>query len=247
MQIYTNEKLIRRYTLISRICLISGMVILIGGFYVSMKFPEQQSIVILALILGFLLSQTGILFTNRWSRQPRSDIQLNQALKGFDNRYSLFHFYTPASHFLIGPAGLWILLPRFHKGTITYSKGKWHQKGGNLYLKMFAQEGLGRPDLEIENEKDLILKYLKKIIPDITVPEINAALIFTNDKTVIDVRNDQNAPAVTLSLNKLKDHLRKVAKNKPISMDKAQEIQLKVISDKGLEKSSDDQHDAEKD
>lgn len=247
MQIYTNEKLIRRYTTISRICLFGGMIVLIGGFYVSIKFPEQQTLVILALVVGFMLSQTGILFTNRWSRQPRSDIQLNQALKGFDNRYSLFHYLTPASHLLIGPAGIWILFPRFQKGTITYSKGRWHQKGGNLYLKMFAQEGLGRPDLEIENEKDLTLKYLKKLLPDTTLPEINGALIFTNDKTVIDVQNEPNAPAVTLSISKLKDHLRRIAKTKPISLDKAQEIQQKVITDKGLEKSMDDQENADED
>lgn len=247
MQIYTNDKLIRRNTMISRFCLFGGMIVLVAGFYVSVKFPEQQTIIVMALIVGFMLSQTGILFTNRWSRQPRSDIQITQALKGFDNRYTLFHFLTPASHLLIGPAGIWVLFPRFQKGTITYSNGKWHQKGGNLYLKLFAQEGLGRPDLEIENEKDLTLKYLKKILPDTTIPDIHAALIFTNEKAVIDVQNDQDAPAVTLHLNKLKDYLRKIAKSKPISIDKAQEIQQKLISDKGLEKPADDQQDADED
>jgi len=247
MQTYTNEKLIRRYTIISRICLFGGMIVLMAGFYVSMKFPEQQTMIILALILGFMLSQTGILFTNRWARQPRSDTQLTQALKGFDNRYTLFHFLTPASHLLLGPAGIWVLSPRFQKGTITYSKGRWHQKGGNLYLKMFAQEGLGRPDLEIENEKDLTLKYLKKLLPDTNLPEINAALVFTNEKTVIDIKNDQGAPAVTLPINKLKDHLRRIAKTKPFSPDKAQEIQQKIISDKGLKKSTNDQQDADED
>ena len=73
MLIITNEKLIRRNTRIARTCVISGMIVLVGGFFVSIKFPEQQYIVIFALIIGFFLSQVGIFFTNRWARQPRSD------------------------------------------------------------------------------------------------------------------------------------------------------------------------------
>jgi hypothetical protein len=247
MQIITNEKLIKRYTLISRICVIAGMIILLAGFYASIKLPQYQSIVLFSLIIGFFLSQLGILFTNRWSRQPRADVLLDKALKGFDKRYSIFHFSTPASHLLVGPAGVWILDPRFQKGTITYANGKWRQKGGNLYLKIFAQEGLGRPDLEIQNEIDLTQKYLKKMLPDSTLPEINAALIFTNDKAIIDVDNNQDILAVTLPLSKLKEHLRKIAKAKPLSPEKYKEIQNLFLLDKGLKKSSDDQQDAEQD
>jgi hypothetical protein len=247
MQIITNEKLIKRYSIIARICLFGGMIVLMGGFYVSIKYPQYQSVVLISLIIGFFLSQIGILLTNRWSRQPRADVLLDKALKGFDKRYSIFHFSTPASHLLVGPAGVWILDPRFQKGTITYSKGKWQQKGGNLYLKLFAQEGLGRPDLEILNEIDLTTKHLKKLLPETILPEINAALIFTNDKVVIDVTNDQDAPAVTLQIGKLKEYLRKIAKAKPLSPDKFKEIQDVLLLDKGLKKSSDDQQDAEQD
>jgi hypothetical protein len=247
MQIITNEKLIKRNTLISRICIFGGMIILMGGFYVSVKLPQYQSIVLFSLIVGFLLSQIGITLTNRWSRQPRTDVLLDKALKGFDKRYSIFHFYTPAAHLFVGPAGVWILFPRYQKGTITYSNGKWHQKGGNLYLKLFAQEGLGRPDLKIQNEIDFTEKYLMKLLPDTTLPKINAALIFTNEKVVIDVEDDQDAPAVTLSDSKLKEHLRKVAKAKPLSPEKYKEIQKVILSDKGLEKPADDQQDAEQD
>lgn len=247
MQIITNEKMIRRYTRVARMCVITGMIVLIGGFFISLKFPQQQSFVILAMVVGFFLSQLGIFYTNRWARQPRSDILLNQALKGFDDRYSLFHFSTPASHLLIGPAGIWVLLPLFQKGTITYSRGKWHQRGGNLYLKLFAQEGLGRPDIEIQNEVNMVRNYLKKNIPDMSLPEIKAALVFTNKNAVINVTDDQNAPATTLQVDKLKDYLRKIAKTKPISIDKSLEIQKVFLTEKELEKTSDDQQDAEQD
>ncbi len=247
MQIITNEKLIKRYTLISRICLFGGMIILIAGFIISIKYPQYQSFVLISLIIGFFLSQIGILLTNRWSRQPRADTILDKSLKGFDKRYSIFHFSTPAAHLLVGPAGVWILFPRFQRGTITYSNGKWHQKGGNLYLKLFAQEGLGRPDLEILNEKDLTIKHLKKLLPEAILPDINAALIFTSEKVVIDVEDDPNAPAVTVQIGKLKEYLRKIAKAKPLSPEKYKEIQNVLLLDKGLKQSTDDQQDAEQD
>ncbi len=247
MLIITDEKLIRRNTRIARTCVISGMIVLLGGFFASIKFPEQQYLVIFALIIGFFLSQVGIFFTNRWARQPRADILLNQALKGFDDRYAIFHYSTPASHLLVGPAGIWVFLPFFQKGSISYSKGRWHQKGGNLYLKMFAQEGLGRPDLEVQNEIVTLQTYMKKNHPDIALPEIKAALVFTNKDAVIEIADDENPPAVAIQVDKLKDFLRKIAKTKPIPIDKSLEIQKIFLAEKGLEKASDNQQDAEQD
>ena len=57
----------------------------------------------------------------------------------------------PTAHLLVGPVGVWVLMPRHQAGRITYdeNKNRWRQKGGNFYLKIFAQENLGRPDLEI--------------------------------------------------------------------------------------------------
>ena len=52
--------------------------------------------------------------------------------------------------------------------------------------------------------------------------DIQAALVFTNDATEVDA---DNAPIPTLHAKKLKDFIRKTAKNKPISMNKVQEIQ----------------------
>jgi predicted metal-dependent RNase len=113
------------------------------------------------------------------------------------------------------------------RGRITYDKGRWKQRGGNLYLKIFAQEGLGRPDLEIGGALDSAKKFLEEILPeDSDVPDIQAALIFTNDATEVDV---DNAPVPSLHAKKLKDFIRKTAKNKPISMDKVQEIQEAIV------------------
>jgi hypothetical protein len=92
-------------------------------------------------------------------------------------------------------------------------------------MKLFAQESLGRPDLEIQNEIEHLARYLKARMSEEELPEIQGALIFTNDSVEIAVDEDDTPPAPTLYLSKLKEFLRKTAKNKPVSLDKVMEIQ----------------------
>jgi len=224
MEITTNERLIKRNARIGQITSIVGLLVLAGGMFISFTRPEFFTISLVALLVGFGLSQIGIYFGNRWGRRPRPDEIINKELKGLDGRYSLYHYSTPTSHLLVGPAGIWVLMPRHQAGTITYdeSKNRWRQKGGSLYLKIFAQENLGRPDLEIGSEIHSITSYLEDNLPNEEVPEVNAALILTNEKTEVDA---DNAPAPTLDVRKLKDFIRKTAKGKPISLDMVKEVQ----------------------
>ena len=220
MLVVNNEKTIQRNARIGQVTTILSLAILAGGMYLSFQDTEKYFIYsITALLIGFILSQIGIYFTNRWGRRPRPDEHISSALKGLDKRYSLYHYMTPASHLLLGPAGVWVLLPKHQRGTITYEKNRWKQKGGGLlvsYLKIFAQEGIGRPDLEIVSEIDVLQKFLNKNYPDIEVPEIEAALVFSNEDA--DIQAD-DAPSPTLHMKKLKDFIRKTAKAKPVSMD----------------------------
>jgi len=228
MNIETNEKLVSRNALIAKVSMIAGLVVLVGGMILSFQNAEQFGLSLAALLLGFVLSQIGIFYGNRWGRRPRPDEYLNQALKGLDAKYSLYHYLTPVSHLLVGPAGIWILMPRAQGGTISFFRGRWRQSGGGIamaYFKFFAQEGLGRPDLEILNEVENLQKYLKKLLEDENLPSIQAALVFTSNKADIQISEDENPPAATLTLGKLKEHIRKCAKSKPISMEKVQQIQ----------------------
>ncbi|MFU8773435.1 MAG: hypothetical protein ACNA8H_13575 [Anaerolineales bacterium] len=222
MEVITNERLIKRNARIGQISSLVGLLILAAGMYISFTQPELFAISLGALLVGFALSQVGIYFGNRWGRRPRPDELLNQSLKGLDGRYKLYHYQSPSSHLLVGPAGVWVLLPRHQRGTISYEKGRWRQKGGNLYLKIFAQEGIGRPDLEVSSEVDSTKQYLSKLFSDEELPEINAAMVFTNDRAEVQA---DNAPIPTLHTKKLKEIIRKSAKSKPISTEKIQLIQ----------------------
>lgn len=219
MKILTNEKNIRRNARIGQYTSIASLLILAGGMYVSFVYPTQLYISFSSLIIGFILSQIGIYFGNRWGRRPRIDERITNALKGLTKDYTLYHFITPVSHLLVGPAGIWILEPYYQRGTIVYEKGKWKQKGGGIllgYLKIFAQEGLGRPDLEIAADIDDLTKYLKKNLPGELPAEINTVMIFTDERAIIEA---ENAPVPAMKIDQVKDFLKKTFRQNPLSVD----------------------------
>ncbi len=225
MNIISNERLIKRNQRIAQITGLAGLAVLFIGMYVLFRSPEQFTIIWGTIIAGFILSQVGIYFTNRYGRSPRPDQKLDAALKGLNDTYTIYHYRTPTAHLLIGPAGVWVMMPRYQRGTITYSKGRFRQKGGGImlnYLKIFGQEGIGRPELEAESEKEAIIKYFKKLMPDQEPPPVDAVLLFTDERAVLE--NVEEAPVATMDVKKIKEFRRKTAKSHPFSMEKVKQI-----------------------
>ncbi len=228
MQIFTNETHIKRFSRLGQIASIAGLLLLGGGLYISFSRPEQVGLSLGGLLLGFGVSQIGIYLGNRYARFPRPDQAINKSLKGMDRNYSLYHFIAPSAHFLVGPAGMWILLPKPQRGRITYDKGRWKQRGNFWlgYLRIFAQEGIGRPDLEIGAEIGGIKKFLAKNIPEVEFPDPQAALVFLNDRAEVEA---EGAPVATLKIERLKSHIRKQAKIKENRLSPDQIAALKAV------------------
>ncbi len=223
MKVLSNEKVIKRNTQIGKYASIAALLILAGGMVVSFTMQEQAFIAFGALMVGFILSQFGIYFGNRFGRRPRTDERITAALKGLTKDYTLYHYLAPVNHLLVGPAGVWILEPYHQRGTITYEKNRWRQKGGGLmlgYLKIFAQEGLGRPDLEAQADLDALGNALKKSLGD-DLPPLNAALLFYDPRA--DIQADE-APHPTLKIDQLKDFLRKRVKENPFPPEQVKRI-----------------------
>jgi hypothetical protein len=235
MNVLTHEKAIRRNAKIGQYTSLAALLILAGGMYISFVYPTQLYVSFISLTVGFVLSQVGIYFGNRWGRRPRVDERLTAALKGLTKDYTLYHFLTPVNHLLIGPAGVWIIETYYQRGTMTYEKGRWKQKGGGLllgYLKIFAQEGLGRPDIDVKADTDSLTAALKKALGDgQEIPPINAALVFTDDRAEIKA---DDAPVPTIKIEQLKELLRKTAKQNPFPATEIKRITA-VLPQEGVE------------
>jgi len=210
MIIVRNEKLVTRNNRIGKYSGILSIVILAAGIYISFRYQDQYTYSLIALVVGFTISQIGISYANRFGRSPRPDETLDAALKGLDDQYALYHYQSPVSHLLVGPAGVWLLLPFTQKGKITYNdkRGKWKKAGGNIYLRFFAQDTLGSPDIDISSGLKRLNKVFQKI-PELEIPAIQAALVFSDEGAVVEA---ENAPYPTLHARQLKKLIRREAK-----------------------------------
>ncbi len=224
MRTVADTKLIKRNKKIGSILTFVSLGILGIGLYVSFTRPEQISITFGALLLGFLLSQIGIYFTSRWGRSPRPDELLTSALKGLENSYVLYHYKAGVPHLLVGPAGIWGLMPINVAGTITFdtNKMRFRQKGGNFYLKVFGQENLGRPESEAQYIAADFTKFAKRNFPEIEIPDVRTVLVFTNKKATLEI---DESPIPAVPLEKLKDFIRKRSKEGQSQIDAIRAIQ----------------------
>lgn len=229
MRVVRNERLIERNARIGRYASLASMAVLVAGMYITFARPDLAVYAFAALLVGFAFSQVGIFFGNRWARRPRPDELLDRALKGIPRTYILYHYLTPAYHLLVGPAGIWVIVPKYQRGRITYAKGKWRQHGGPLlwYLRMFAQEGIGRPDLEIRAEVEGVRKWLASFWPEgEAVPEVQALLVFLHPGVVIE--DVEEAPVPTLRLDELKGYLKPLLKGQRLTPEQLERIHAAV-------------------
>jgi hypothetical protein len=232
MNVFSNEKTIRRNGKIGSYTSLVAFGLMLLGMYFSFRLTDPQFarqnenynwLMAGSLFVGFILFQVGTYFMNRFGRRPRPDEALTATLKGLTKDYSLYNYLTPVNHLLVGPAGVWIIECYYQRGQISYKGGRWQQKGGGfflMYMKIFGQEGLGRPDLEVKADMESLGDALKKTLGE-DVPPINVALVFTNN--LAEVAAD-DAPNPTLKLKDLKDYLRKYAKTNPLPAEQIKRI-----------------------
>lgn len=224
MKIIKNEKLIKRNSKIGQYTSLGALVVLGIGMYISFTRPELFVWAVGALLMGFTLTQIGMYFGNRWGRSPRPDEKLDAGLKGLPGDFVIYHWTTSVAHLLVGPAGIWVLMPYHQRGQVAYRKNRWRMSGGGFlqnYMRLFGQEGLGRPDLEAEAEINSIRKAFAKEINEDEIPEINAALVFTTEGVEIEA---EDAPLPALPLKKLKEFMRNKAKERPITLQDLEKV-----------------------
>jgi hypothetical protein len=142
---------------------------------------------------------------------------IDKSLKGLGREYTVYHYVTAASHLLVGPAGIWTLMPYHQSGIVVYEKKRWKSRGGGLiqsYLRLFGQENIGRPEIESESGIDAIKRYLTQILPEGSeVPPVKSLLLFTSPKVELKV---EDAPIPTITPKDLKDFMREKSQEKPI-------------------------------
>lgn len=224
MKIIKNENLIARNGKIGQYVSLGALVVLGGGMWLSFSRPELFTYSLICLFVGFIMTQIGMYMGNRWGRSPRPDEKLDAGLKGLHSDFNIYHFVAPVSHMLVGPSGLWVLIPYHQRGKIAFQKNRWRMSGGGFiqtYMRIFGQEGIGRPDMDAENEVNTLKKFLTKKFEGSELPEIKPILVFTNDEVELD---PGDSPIPAMSLKQLKEFLRQGAKSRSMTTEQIRQI-----------------------
>ncbi|MDP1716052.1 MAG: hypothetical protein Q8L41_15030 [Anaerolineales bacterium] len=217
MKIIKNEKLIKRNGIIGQWTSLGALVVLGTGMYISFTQPGLFTYALIALLIGFIMTQVGMYMGSRWGRSPRPDEKIDSGLKGLHSEFTLYHYSTPVSHLLVGPSGVWALLTYHQRGKIAFEKNRWKMSGGGFlqgYMRIFGQEGIGRPDIEAENEVHQLGKFFKKNFEGTNIPEIKSILVFTNDGVELEAGD---SPIPAMKLKQLKEFMRQGSKNRVLS------------------------------
>jgi hypothetical protein len=215
MQVYRNDQFIQRRAKLGRYANLGGMGILLFGLIVNLSMRADGLLLsMLALIVGFALYQVGMNLTLRYGRSERPDQILVKALKGFDNRYHLFQFTSPAGNTLVTPNACLVFTVKMQGKRIRYENGKWkHTMGWQGIFFWLAGDSLGNPTREATGEAESLRRYLAKKLPGVDVP-IQPVIVFGNSSAEVEAGD---SPIPALHYKKLKDWLRGPGKGGSLS------------------------------
>lgn len=240
MKLVRNEKHISRNKLIGRILTFASLGILGFGLYFAFK-PDITNAILysyICLIVGFILTQIGLNFVNRYGRSPRYDEIFGTAFEKLRHEYTYYVYSTPLPMLLMGPCRIWMPMPVNATGEISFQNGKWVHKTRNRIQKMMGQDSVGKPDREVAEASAAFSKYLtEKGIPAEMHPELKPIMVVYLKETQLgDV---STAPYPVVEMEDLKRHIRRVDREEcadPISPEMA--AKLKAALANGIEETT---------
>jgi len=198
MQSIVDVDRIARGARIGKIATFVGLGFLLAGLIISIAAPMSSLVwaSFACLIVGLVVATIGTANMNRWVKEPRADQALTQGLKGFDDRYRLYHYVLPAPHVLLSPMGLYVLTAMGHEGVIHYDGTKFRRDfSAARLLRFMAEEGLGKPFAEANTQVAALKKFLDEHNAGQDV-EIENLLVFYSPKAEL-LLEDPTAPVTT--------------------------------------------------
>jgi hypothetical protein len=189
MQTVVNDRYVNGRMKIGNYAHFASMGLLVIGFVLSLATGTLgQEVIFVAyvcLIGAFLLLSYGRRFTRRWGSRFRQDQWLIPALRGVDNNHTLYNYAAPdlPDHVMVGPSGLYLLVPKPNGGTVQFVNGKWSRGSlSSTFLRGLAEGGLGNPMLDVKVAMEQLASYLRKNGSDELVAGLEArpVIVFTN-------------------------------------------------------------------
>jgi hypothetical protein len=215
MHIITNTKLVKSRSAWSSRFMLGGFALILGSAVLTFLNPEKVEYILPAygaLIGGFIIFNIGASLASKWRREPRADQAIERALKGLDNRFRLYNFLLPVDHVLLTPTGLTVFQVRRLPGQISCTGDRWDHKRSLLSrLRFSAEEQVGNPTRDVQNDIKLLQNFLAAKLDDADVP-IDGVILFSHPAANLTL-NNPTLPVWTPKEAKL--NLRQTASQRP--------------------------------
>ncbi len=220
MQLYQNERLIKRNNFLGRLMTFGGLGASFAAVLIVFLQPSLLSLAFGLMLAGGLFSQLGTGIMNRFSRSPRIDEILDDSLKGLGDNYAIFHYYLGTNHALFTPAGVFALIPRGEQGEVRYESDQWIHK---LSKRRFGRSQKTIKDLERNATRETMAmkQALTKKLPDISAIPVNPLLVFIASGTTID---SDGSPIPAVHHKKLKSYIRRLERQKSFSAEEIHQL-----------------------
>jgi hypothetical protein len=224
MQRYANDRAIKTKAHIGKAMTIVGIALMVLGLVFVFGQQERADLFYIFYSLslaGILLFQVGTMMQKRWG-SPRIDEKLDQALKGLDSKYAIFHYQLGAHHALIAPSGIYAIVPISLAGDISFEDGKWRQtqtrrgKSRTKEIKYLESEA--------ELEARSLNRALKRKIEQ-EFPTAHPLLVFLNPNASLQAEGSTYS---AVHVKKIKDYIRKLGKGPTLSQEEVSRLAKKL-------------------
>lgn len=216
MHILNNEKLIKTRSTWSGRFMLAGFALIIASAALTFLRPATAENILpayAALFGGFIIFNIGAASGSKWRLPPRPDQALAKGLKGLDHRNRLYNYLLPAEHVLLTPAGVTVLQVRRMPGVISCSADKWRQQKSLLArLRFLAEEQLGNPTHDVQQDVKLVTDFVTKSLEGIEIP-INGIVYFSHPNTQLTI---ENSLVPVIKADELKAYIRQATARGPL-------------------------------
>jgi hypothetical protein len=215
MIVFRDEARIERLKKTGQYVSLTGFLLLIAALILGFVNPEQYLwLQVLALPIGWLMSQIGLYLAHRYLRNPRPDEVLDQALRKVARGNRMYHYLLPASHVLLTPAGPIVFILKYQTGRISVEGDRWRQRGVSFLRRFFSQESLGNPTKEAEREVRSLAAYISREAPEVEEVPIGAIIVFTTKN--IDDLDVAQSDIPAMHFTKLRGYLKQQGPGEPL-------------------------------
>jgi hypothetical protein len=166
MRVVRNTGYIGRRRRAAKLMVVAGLLLLGGSWVLTLIYPDIIFIALAGLVFGFFFFNGGMQQIAKWSRNPRSDVVIDEELRHLNDRYTLIHYPDlpgrRPEHILVLPSGLMVMTTRELVGRMSVKGRSWRKLGNPLgRIFMLSTPQLGNPTVESEEQVKALHDFLE--------------------------------------------------------------------------------------